>query len=464
GYTHPFSAHLLLQFSASKPQTQQFFAAIYPHIRNAEDWGTKKPAQLLNIGLTYPGLQCLDCLPAEALQNFPSEFIAGPASSGSQSSLNDVGTSDPANWWGPQAPGLAQGNIHAVLHAYGLLPADLEALLQKVTLAAQASATTVLWRVDQYQLPDDRIHFDYRDGISNPDLNLSDGSPGTPADLGNFLIGYAANSYSEPGPTGSDPASVFAKNGCYNAFRMLYQDVAQFNELLVREAPHFDATTTTNTDPSLGQEWVAAKLVGRWRNGSPLMLSPYFPEKRTENGEDFGYLSPTNPLDDTTSALRCPFAAHTRVTNPRDELLVNSETPPPPRILRRGQPYGPSLPSNATTDDGVDRGLIGLFLCGSLARQFEKIYGWMNAVDFSQSFDPGAYPTPQDALMGNRDTSADFTVPLPAPAAPFLMKNLPPLIVTRGTAYCLLPSLSSLRQLAGLPATAPKAAPKATKK
>jgi len=202
------------------------------------------------------------------------------------------------------------------------------------------------------------------------------------------------------------------------------------------------------------QEWVAAKLCGRWRNGSPLMLSPDKPDCATKDAELFGYVElddPNLPNRDVQSGFKCPFSAHTRVANPRNQDFINPpETPPfPPRIARRGMPYGSAL--NSTKDDGVDRGLIGIFLVGSLAGQFEKIYGWMNSNDFSSVFPVGT--PPQDALLGSRNTQSgqvatSFTIPMPNNQDSITF-NLPDLLVTKGTAYCLLPSLTSLRQIAG---------------
>ena len=66
-----------------------------------------------------------------------------------------------------------------------------------------------------------------------------------------------------------------------------------------------------------------------------------------------------------TSSLRCPFAAHVRKTNPRDDL----EVPPSPikpisvqprRIMRRGIQFGPEM-SEAEKESGKtmhSRGLL----------------------------------------------------------------------------------------------------------
>jgi deferrochelatase/peroxidase EfeB len=478
GYTHPCSCHMMFNFtnqgqSASPDQLKSFFNTLYPYVQSAEDWGEQKPKMMLNIGLTFNGIEALNVMSATSLNSFPSEFQSGPWSGGSQSSLGDTGKGAPANWW---FGNFQNGDLHCVVHAYALTPPDLAEIISIVTGAAENNGISELFglqgdqqRLTQFFLPDDEIHFGYRDGISEPPLTWP-GNPAAPnqGDLNNFLIGYPTNSIIQPGPTTGD-AGTFAKDGCYNAFRILYQDVAAFDSLLEQEGEAL--AERIGRTPLETQEWVAAKLMGRWRNGSPLMLSPDKPEHSTRNGEDFGYVEQDDPskYKDILSGYKCPFSSHTRVANPRDEDLLSKEgTSGPPRILRRGMPYGPTLKSK--TDDGVDRGLIGLFLCGSPSRQFEKIYSWINQNDFSSVFNQKP-PTQggsvslavslysQDAVLGNRanpnaqycfkipDPTGDIQIPVTEGSNPCGV--LAEFIVTRGTAYCLLPSLASLRLIAG---------------
>src|SRR5262249_56947207 len=114
---------------------------------------------------------------------------------------------------------------------------------------------------------------------------------------------------------------------------------------------------------------------------------------------------------------------------------------PIPRVLRRGMAYGPPL--EGEVDDGVDRGLIGLFLCSSLGFQFEKLLDWINRNDFSSVFtDLRA----QDPLLGNRDlplASKEFSIP--TPKGPLVATGLTTFVRTRGTAYFLVPSVRALR-------------------
>jgi deferrochelatase/peroxidase EfeB len=468
GYTHPYSCHLMYSFTNpnvnKSPDTQAFFKTLYPWVQSAEDWGAKKPDMMLNIGLTYSGINALFNNPTWA-GDFPTEFVDGPWSADSQISLGDQSDasnpndpSDPSNWW---YGNFTNEELHCVVHVYGLTQPALDKLVSVVAKVAKTCGLRELFaledktsRLTQSQLPNDEIHFGYRDGISEPALDWNQGTQNeTQEDLNNFLIGYDVdNSMIQPGPTDpSTQASSFARDGCYNAFRILYQDVAAFNTLLEQQAEAVAGLIGRTQEEA--QEWIAAKLCGRWRNGSPLMLSPDQPDPATQDAEDFSYVEPNDPSPnhDVASGFKCPFSAHTRVANPRDQDLFSPDvTSFPPRIARRGMPYGKPLKSDK--DDGIDRGLIGIFLCGSLAQQFEKIYSWMNLNDFSSVFP--SYPSPQDAVLGNRDTQAgqavtSFLIPMPDNPAGITF-NLSDFIVTRGTAYCLLPSLTSLRLIAGL--------------
>lgn len=56
---------------------------------------------------------------------------------------------------------------------------------------------------------------------------------------------------------------TLGRNGSYAAFRKLHQDVAAFRRYLSQAA----------TSPE-DEELLAAKMMGRWRSGAPLALSP----------------------------------------------------------------------------------------------------------------------------------------------------------------------------------------------
>jgi deferrochelatase/peroxidase EfeB len=433
GYRHPYSTHMLFHYP-SRSAAAKFTAALLPHLQASVDWGTDRPAMMLNVSITFNGMKVAAPLTANDLQQFPNTFQMGPESVGSQQSLYDLGTSAPASWWGQQ---FNTADLHCIVHAYAADAASMETMLTTIVNAATDAGVKELFgtadgktRFTQVQLPDGQIHFGFRDGISEPPLGWPVASdPGNSGTLNNFLIGYPGSAF-DPGPSGNNAAGAFAKDGCYNAFRVIAQDVNAFEAFLDANAAAVVSATGLSTADA--REWLAAKLIGRWRNGSPLELSPDKPEDSTRDGELFGYSG-------DPQGMKCPYSAHTRVANPRDETLFTGEGPVP-RIIRRGVPYGAPV----DVDPNADRGLIGVFLVGALAGQFELLYGWMNINNFMDAYDL----TSQDAIVSNNLVpNADGTFVIPTPKGPLTL-TMPTFLTTRGTAYCLVPSIASMKAIA----------------
>ena len=77
---------------------------------------------------------------------------------------------------------------------------------------------------------------------------------------GEFILGYP----DEDGPVANLPEpEVLSRNGSYMAYRRLQEHVGAFRDYL-RE----------NADTPEGEELLAAKFMGRWRSGAPLVLAP----------------------------------------------------------------------------------------------------------------------------------------------------------------------------------------------
>ena len=114
-----------------------------------------------------------------------------------------------------------------------------------------------------------------------------------------------------------------------------------------------------------------------------------------------------------------------------------------PRVLRRGSTYGPWL--DGTIDDGRDRGIIGMFLCANVNRQFYALTRWISATNFSDAYTD---PNGQDPLFASRcvpRASDRFTIPGDNGAV--TLKAIPDFIRMQGVAILLLPSLTTLRRL-----------------
>ena len=92
--------------------------------------------------------------------------------------------------------------------------------------------------------------------------------------------------------------------------------------------------------------------------------------------------------------------------------------------------------------DGVERGLLGVFICASLAVQFESIqYDWMNL----GLQDPRITGT-NDPVTGANDP-AFSCFRLPTSSGTIELRGFSRFVRTRGGAYCFLPTLSGLRHL-----------------
>jgi Dyp-type peroxidase family len=222
-------------------------------------------------------------------------------------------------------------------------------------------------------------------------------------------------------------------------YRKLEQDVERFRAFLDREATHHCARFGVNhgTDPetahAYARELVAAKLVGRWRDGVAVELAP---ERDPEEANRLRHAAADHPDNDfryegDRDGRRCPLGAHVRRTNPRDAVPKTTQARRH-RIIRRGMPYG------AETD--AERGLVFICLQADIERQFETIQRlWC---DDGNAFGLGG---DQDVLFATAGGSGKLTI---QGAPPQLTPAERGLVTTRGCEYLFMPGLSALRGLA----------------
>jgi Dyp-type peroxidase family len=228
-----------------------------------------------------------------------------------------------------------------------------------------------------------------------------------------------------PDPAGSG-AVDFGRNGSYLVFRQLEQDVEGFWQFV-------DAATrrADGSPDSGGGAALAAKMVGRWPSGAPLVKAPDHDAPALAEDNDFAYR-------DDPRGLACPIGAHVRRANPRDSLgpepAASLDASDRHRLLRRARSYGPA----------GGTGLYFICLAGDLARQFEFVqHTWLNSATFN-----GLYAD-ADPLTGSRHPAgATFTIP--ARPVRRRYRGLPQFVRTRGGAYFFLPGVSAVRYLAQL--------------
>ncbi len=404
-------------------------------VTSATPWEAK-PDACVNIAFTYDGLVALG-LPTESLHSFPEDFVQGALARAAQ--VGDTGANAPDRW----TPPLKESGVHVLVLLYAKDAATR--VVESARLRSVWSAGEGMEELAELQgnmLPGDVAHFGYRDGFSQPTIAgglpnpVPDALPAAPA--GAFLLGYPSQfkdlTYPVPQP------DALGLNGSFLALRILQQNCAAFESLLARAPVAY----------GIDGEMLAAKMVGRWRNGVPLTLSPDTsspsPALSLEqlNGYDYAPTDANPTTFDDRRGYRCPLGSHMRRNNPRNAVVAGNGGLRH-RIVRRGLPYGPPF-DPANPDDGVERGLIGLFIVASLKDQFEFVMqDWVNG----DSFAPGLRGT-RDPILGNVEGStATFTITRPG-APPIVISDLPQLVVTRGAAYAFLPSLTGLQHIARL--------------
>jgi deferrochelatase/peroxidase EfeB len=219
------------------------------------------------------------------------------------------------------------------------------------------------------------------------------------------------------------------------------QDVGRFEQYLTDKAPEV-ARFAGTADP---REWLAARLLGRWRDGTPLALHDKEPAAPADLNNDFGY------ADDPTG-MKCPVTAHIRVVNSRDQPLkfANKVRFPngPPRLARRGFSYG--APWTGPKENDEDRGIVGMFFCARVNEQFYTVLRWMHQTDFSEVYKTFPKGTrAQDALVGDRsDATANTTIHLVSADRQSADVGLGTFISYRGVALLFAPGMEALATLA----------------
>jgi deferrochelatase/peroxidase EfeB len=423
----PVSRHLLFSFGSAEGG-RRMLAGLDVTMGDSDALPLDEP--LTSLGVTCPGLRAL----GQDVRRFDPRFldVLSPKRMG-----DDPGTpSHFENWWEQQ---FVTGDVHCLVHVHALDTAQLDRRTAELCeLAAACDVAELIPRADGTRLDaafvngPRKLHFGYTDGISGPRIAWDHPPEPGEVDFRHFVLGYATDGHFSAPEKG--PAADLARGSCYGVFRWIYQDVAAFNRFLREEGPRLYPELSQDD----AEELLAAKLMGRWRDGTPLVLSPDAPDPAIADSDDFHFWS------DDADGLRCPFSAHIRVMNPRDQPLraVARATPP---VLRRGMPYGPPL--DGTEDDGVDRGLVGMFLCTDISRQILSLTAWAAQNDFSPVY-RGATRV-QDAIVGNRAPGSDTRFIVPGAG---VVEALPSFVTTKGTAFALYPGRATLTALASAPA------------
>jgi deferrochelatase/peroxidase EfeB len=400
---------------------QAWLSTMFEKVGSAKDVGSGAPdSRWITVAFTWNGLRAMG-MDEAALTTFPEEFRMGMA--GRADVIGTTGKNKPENWIG----GLASPDLHAIIILFERDIAERERCTREHQHFLKECGARVLSSLDLAALPPythAHEHFGYRDRLSAPVIEGTGDEPnpgsGPLLKPGEFFLGY-------PDQTGLQPAlpepEILSRNGSYIAYIRLEEHVGAFRDFLKQHGK-----------TKYGQELLAAKLMGRWRSGAPLVLAPdkddpeLGKDRQRTNDFDYGTMDPYG--------YACPLGAHIRRMNPRD----TAENVERRRMIRRGGTYGPVLPENAP-EDGIERGIAAFVGCASLARQFEFAMNvWANDPDFHE------LGNERDPLFGTQDGTYDFTIP----RRPIrrVIKGLTNFTTVKGGAYFFLPGIRALRFLA----------------
>ncbi|MDW3191190.1 MAG: hypothetical protein R8G66_02460 [Cytophagales bacterium] len=447
------------------------------------------PEVTTNVSFTYNGLKILG-VPILSLHAFPDEYVMGIRNR--TSILGDNSASGPEHW-----DDVYRDDIHMFM---SMDAKDDESLVKRyesiASIVDQIDGVELIQgcnngrkELDKFQeasvlydengFPTAKEHFGYTDGISNPFFKgmtpemgevigggkkLNYNNPMVeenwgPIETGEFILGYRdeANEY----PAAPIP-KLLSKNGSFMVFNKFHENVGKFNEYL----------DTASEKYNIDKEELAAKFVGRWRNGAPMTTFPTqkaadeiaderqkaifalntakTPEELAKAHEKFKEVNRHfigfDFFDDIPGS-RCPVGSHIRRANPRGALEFNSKdafsTPAAldnrRRMIRRGLPYGiATMESN----EG-EHGTIIMTIVANIKRQFEfVVQQWLNyGNDFKLAND-------KDPITGNQDEDGGrLIIEGDEKQLPKYLAGIPRFIETRGGVYLFIPSLTAIKYI-----------------
>jgi deferrochelatase/peroxidase EfeB len=506
---------LFLRLPSEKVKTRKWLTSVSDEVSYGDHLNSPNA---MVLGFAPSGLQKLG-LTKEHLATFPVAFQHGNAAPWRARTLGDIGADDPKYWsWGAgnqsskqsetmSAGTEAEKQVDAVMLIYARNPAELARLEQAQIDKIKGHRGRIAFRIKFKELPDQqhgaqrspKEAFGFLDGISNPIIRgiRSTKSEEAPhlVDPGEFILGYPDNlGYTPPSPTvapGDDPEGILPSigadlwrqrpdfsepsatarhdlgmNGAFLVVRQLEQDTSVYNEFLAAAEQQLIRSRRQPTGISVPlREWIAAKMVGRWKDGTSLVRHPHGPGTASHAGGPKGReVRPDNDFSfrsEDPNGLRCPFGAHIRRANPRDSFVSGIEEQPEGatreqfaeqlkeqlrivnrhRILRVGRPYEAQDCVGAPENKLNKPGLVFMCLSADIERQFEFVQqSWVLGPSFH------GLQNEIDPMVGNRHGSQTFSIP--TPDGPTWIKDIRDFVRVRGGGYFFLPGKRALQFLA----------------
>ncbi|KAJ7723390.1 fungal peroxidase [Mycena metata] len=379
-----------------------------------------QPETALNIAFSQTGLTALNV--TESLGD--SIFSAGQFAD-----LANLGDFAPSHNWVAEFAGTG---IHGVM----LFASDTDDKINTAVTnleSALGDSITKVYSLQAGARPGAEAgheHFGFLDGISNPAVTGFTANPMA----GQAVVAPGTILLSETGDATTRPS--WAKDGTFLVFRQLKQLVPEFNAFLTAN-PIVDGNLTAQQ----GSDLLGARMVGRWKSGAPVDLSPLVddPALGADPTRNNNFTFQHADFTLTTDQTHCPFSAHIRKTRPRADLGTPEDAVH--HIMRAGIPYGPEVSASEASSGttSTERGLAFVAYQSSLSNGFHFLQQlWANNANFVHAgtgADPiiGALAGAQRVVSGLNPTNAATTTTLTTD-----------FVVSRGGEYFFAPSLSAI--------------------
>ncbi|TWO71714.1 hypothetical protein FN976_08880 [Caenimonas sedimenti] len=462
---------LLLAFDDAAAASR-FFAWAHGAVTKDADRHIAGPGIVFrNVALTLAGLRVAG-LTEDELALFPEEFRQGMAARAGQ--LGDVRHNHPRRWRLPgrfitldQRPHevitAELDGVHAVLQLRCRATAAQEraldyfelhhplrdevAALQGIARGTRILAIQSLRRnLRKHAGRDVPIeHFGYADGDGQPDVE-GDSWDRNRIHLGEIIQGHP-NAQDVPADPEKDPRLAWLANGSFLVMRKYRQFASRLERAVAQTA--MEMAKALGGDPSEYTEIVYGKLMGRSRDGMP-MVAPQILERNERNRFDY---------EPDPGGQLCPLHAHIRRAHPRADPQDAGRLP---RLMRRSLPYGP-LRAPGEGDRDADRGLLFMAYNADIGEQFEIVQRWLVGGNSTGSSSAQVCPIVGVGESGQaryfRFEHKDHTFHVELEAASVLFDAPQPLTQLEWGMYLLAPSVQVLDDLSAKAARAAGARP-----